>query len=160
MLNSDAFGPIPEMTIAFCGRGTTWSLTSGQSYKGPAKVMPQIEPWKSASTPHQPAQSPEFRCPYGYVLAHFWLGFVDSGFGRQREDALSGIVALRDRIVTARAETLADAAVQLRRLVVMAEEEPRPHALLASPDARLGRLGPGGGRARGGPQSGSRRNLP
>ena len=36
----------------------------------------------------------------------------------------------------ARAETLADAAVQLRRLVVMAEEEPRPHALLASPDAR------------------------
>ncbi len=36
--------------------------------------------------------------------------------GRHREDALSGIVALRDRIVTARAETLADAAVQLRRL--------------------------------------------
>ena len=33
------------------------------------------------------------------------------------------------------AETLADAAVQLRRLVVMAEEEPRPHALLASPGA-------------------------
>ncbi len=34
--------------------------------------------------------------------------------GRQREDAPSGIVALRQRIVTARAETLADAAVQLR----------------------------------------------
>ncbi len=33
--------------------------------------------------------------------------------GRQRGDALAGIVALRDRIVTARAETLADAAVQL-----------------------------------------------
>ena len=42
------------------------------------------------------------------------------------EDALSGIVALRDRIITARAETLADAAVQLRCLVVMADEEPRP----------------------------------
>ncbi len=41
--------------------------------------------------------------------------------GRQREDALSEIMTLRDRIVTARAETLADAAVQLRRLVVMAE---------------------------------------
>ncbi len=54
--------------------------------------------------------------------------------GRHREDALSGIVALRVRIVTARAETLADAAVQLRRLVVMAEETPRPRALLASPD--------------------------
>ncbi len=37
---------------------------------------------------------------------------------------------------SARAETLADAAVQLRRLVVMAEETPRPRALLASPDAR------------------------
>ena len=35
--------------------------------------------------------------------------------GRQREDVRSGAVALRDRIVTARAETLADAAVQLRR---------------------------------------------
>ncbi len=42
--------------------------------------------------------------------------------GWQREDALSGIVALRDRIVTSRAETLADAAAQLRRLEVMAEE--------------------------------------
>ena len=52
---------------------------------------------------------------------------------RRREEALSGIVALRDRIVTARAETLADAAVQLRRLEVMAEEEPRPRALLESP---------------------------
>ena len=55
--------------------------------------------------------------------------------GRQREDPLSGILA-RDRIVTARAETLADAAVQLRRLVVMAEETPRPRALLSSPDVR------------------------
>ena len=35
--------------------------------------------------------------------------------GRQREDVLSGIAALRGRIVTSRAETLADAAVQLRR---------------------------------------------
>ena len=32
--------------------------------------------------------------------------------GRYREDALSGIVALRDRIATRRAETLANAAVQ------------------------------------------------
>ena len=54
--------------------------------------------------------------------------------GRRREEALSGIVALRGRIVTAHAETLADAAVQLRRLVVMVEEEHRAHALLASPD--------------------------
>ncbi len=45
---------------------------------------------------------------------------------------LSGIAALRDRIVTARAETLADAAVQLRRLVVMAEEVPWPRALLVA----------------------------
>jgi hypothetical protein len=35
--------------------------------------------------------------------------------GRQREDALSGIVTLRDRIARGRAETLADAAAQLRR---------------------------------------------
>ena len=56
--------------------------------------------------------------------------------GRQREDALFGIAALRDRIVTARAETLADAAAQLWRLVVMADEEPRLHALLAPPDVR------------------------
>ncbi len=55
--------------------------------------------------------------------------------GRRREEALSEIDALRDRIVTARAETLADAAVQLRRLVVMADEEPRPHALMGSPSA-------------------------
>ncbi len=33
---------------------------------------------------------------------------------RRREEALSEVVALRDRIITARAETLADAAVQLR----------------------------------------------
>ncbi len=43
--------------------------------------------------------------------------------GRQREDPLSKVVTLRDRIITARAETLADAAVQLRRLVVMAVVE-------------------------------------
>ncbi len=57
--------------------------------------------------------------------------------GRQREDALSGIVALRDRIVTARAETLVDAAVQLRRLAVEAETEaPSLRGLLAGPDMR------------------------
>ena len=55
---------------------------------------------------------------------------------RRREEALSEVVALRDRIVTARAENLADAAAQLRRLVVMADEEPRLHALLAPPDVR------------------------
>ncbi len=37
--------------------------------------------------------------------------------GRQREDPLSKVVTLRDRIITARAETLADAAVQLRQHV-------------------------------------------
>jgi len=36
----------------------------------------------------------------------------------------------------AQAVTREDAAVQLRRLVVMADEEPRPHALLALADAR------------------------
>ncbi len=56
--------------------------------------------------------------------------------GRRREGALSEIVTLRDRIGPARAETLADTAVRLRRLVVMAEETPRPRALLASPDVR------------------------
>ncbi len=35
--------------------------------------------------------------------------------GRQREDALSGIVALHQRIVAGRAETLADAAAHPRR---------------------------------------------
>ena len=42
---------------------------------------------------------------------------------RRREEALSEVVALRDRIVTARAEPLADAAVQLRRLVVMVDRD-------------------------------------
>ena len=42
--------------------------------------------------------------------------------GRQRQEALYEIITLRQRIATSRAETLADAAVQLRRLVVMAEE--------------------------------------
>ncbi len=36
-------------------------------------------------------------------------------FGREREEALSEIVALRNLIAHGRAETLADAAVQLRR---------------------------------------------
>ena len=42
----------------------------------------------------------------------------------------------RDRykgIASARAETLADAMMQFRRLAVMAEETPRPRARLASP---------------------------
>ncbi len=56
--------------------------------------------------------------------------------GRFREDALSEIVVLQDRITRGRAETLADAAAQLRRLVVMADEEPCPHALLEPPDMR------------------------
>ncbi len=38
--------------------------------------------------------------------------------GRQRSDALSEIGRLQQRIIEARAETLADAAVQLQRLVV------------------------------------------
>ncbi len=60
-----------------------------------------------------------------------------AGIGRQREDALSGIVDLRDRIVTARAETLVDAAVQLRRLAVEAETEALSlRGLLAGPDMR------------------------
>ncbi len=56
--------------------------------------------------------------------------------GRRREEALSEIVALHQRIVSGRAETLADAAAQLRRLAVMANERPEPHALLAPPSAR------------------------
>ena len=56
--------------------------------------------------------------------------------GRQREDALSEIVTLHQRIVAGRAETLADAAAQLRRLAVMADERPTAHALLAPPSAR------------------------
>ncbi len=67
--------------------------------------------------------------------------------GRHREDTLSGIVALRVRIVTARADTLADAAVQLWRLVVMAEETPRPYLAGIARRVRAGRLGAGGGRA-------------
>ena len=43
-------------------------------------------------------------------------------FGGEREEALYEIAALRQRIATGRAETLADAAVQLRRLAVEAEE--------------------------------------
>ena len=57
--------------------------------------------------------------------------------GRQRDDALSEIVTLRQRIVTARAETLADAAVQLRRLAVEAEAEGSSlREMLAEPDMR------------------------
>ncbi len=43
--------------------------------------------------------------------------------GRRREDALSEIMVLRHSIATGRAETLADAAVQLRRLVAEADTE-------------------------------------
>ena len=57
--------------------------------------------------------------------------------GRRREDALSGIVVLRDRIITSRAETLADAAVQLRRLAVEAGAEGSSlREMLAEPDMR------------------------
>ncbi len=45
--------------------------------------------------------------------------------GRHREDALSGIVALRQRIATARAAALADAAVHLRRLAPLAAGQKR-----------------------------------
>ncbi len=43
--------------------------------------------------------------------------------GWQREKALSEIITLCQRIATSRAETLADAAVQLRRLAIEAETE-------------------------------------
>ena len=57
--------------------------------------------------------------------------------GRRREDALSGVAALRDRIITSRAETMAGAAVQLRRLAVEAEAEGSSvHEMLAEPDMR------------------------
>ncbi len=56
--------------------------------------------------------------------------------GRQRSVALLDVETLQLRIMRARAATLADAAVQLRRLMVSADVEPRPHALLAPPDAR------------------------
>ncbi len=58
--------------------------------------------------------------------------------GRQRKEALCEIVTLRQRIVTGRAETVADAAVQLRRLAAMTEVEDSTslHSLLATPDVR------------------------
>ena len=56
--------------------------------------------------------------------------------GRRREEALSEIVTLHQRIVTGRAKTLADAAAQLRRLAVLADERPDAHALLTPPSAR------------------------
>ncbi len=56
--------------------------------------------------------------------------------GRRRENALSEIVEFHQRIVAGHAETLADAAAQLRRLVVMADERPDAHALLAPPNVR------------------------
>ena len=43
---------------------------------------------------------------------------------------------MQQRILRAQAATLADAAVQVRRLVVLAEERPDPHALLAPLSAR------------------------
>ncbi len=42
---------------------------------------------------------------------------------QKREDALSEIVALRQRIASGHAVTLADAAVQLRRLAAMDEDD-------------------------------------
>ncbi len=59
-----------------------------------------------------------------------------AGIGRRREEALCEIQSFRQRIATGRAETLADAAVQLRRLAAEAEDEPQLHALMALPDAR------------------------
>ncbi len=60
-----------------------------------------------------------------------------AGIGRRREEALSEIMVLRQRIATGRALTLADAAVQLRRLAVEAEEEgPGLRGLLGEPDMR------------------------
>ncbi len=57
--------------------------------------------------------------------------------GRERENALSEIMALRHSIATGRAETLADAAVQLRRLAVEADTEgPSLCGLLGEPDMR------------------------
>lgn len=56
--------------------------------------------------------------------------------GRRREEALSEIVTLHQRIVAGHAETLADAAAQLRRLAVMADERPSAHTLLAPSSAR------------------------
>ena len=46
--------------------------------------------------------------------------------GCERQDTLSKISGLQERIIEAWAITIEDAAVQLRRLVVMAEEVPRP----------------------------------
>ncbi len=45
--------------------------------------------------------------------------------GREREEALYEIAILRQRIVTARAETMADAAVHLRRLAPLAAGQKR-----------------------------------
>ena len=59
-----------------------------------------------------------------------------AGIGREREEALSDICTLRQHIASARAETLADAAAQLRRLAAMTEAGPQPRALLALPDVR------------------------
>ncbi len=57
--------------------------------------------------------------------------------GREREEALSEIAALRGRIATGRAATLADAAAQLRRLAVEADTEgPNLSGLLGEPDMR------------------------
>ena len=54
-----------------------------------------------------------------------------------REDTLSGIVTLRRHIATGRAVTLADAAVQLRRLAALTEAENGAglRSVLSSPGA-------------------------
>ncbi len=52
--------------------------------------------------------------------------------GCERQDTLSEVGRLQERIIEAPAITIEDAAVQLRRLVVMAEEEPRPPHLPAT----------------------------
>ena len=46
--------------------------------------------------------------------------------GRRREEALSDIMSLRHNIAASEAVTLADAAVQLRRLKVMDEDDLKP----------------------------------
>ena len=53
--------------------------------------------------------------------------------GQDASEHLRGAV---QRIAGARAETLADAAAQLRRLAAMTEADAQPRALLSSPDAR------------------------
>ena len=58
--------------------------------------------------------------------------------GRQRSIALLDVETLQQRIMRARAESLDDAAVLLRRLVALADadEAPNPRRLFAEPDVR------------------------